>query len=110
MTWAIRYYSEDVIRSIDSWPVGMRAVYARITERIEQFGPNLGMPFTRSLGDALFEIRARGHEGIGRALFCTVVGREVVVLHAFVKKSQKTPLKELELARRRLKEVRREKA
>ena len=54
---------------IDSWPVSIRAVYARITERIVVFGPNLGMPFTRSMGDGLFEIRAKGREGIGRAFF-----------------------------------------
>ncbi len=90
---------------IDSWPVSIRAVYARITERIVVFGPNLGMPFTRSMGDGLFEIRAKGREGIGRAFFCTFVGSKVMILHSFIKKSQKTPAKELAIARRRMKEV-----
>jgi phage-related protein len=53
--------------------VGIRAFYARITERMCTFGPNLGMPFTDSLGQGLFEIRAWGKEGIGRAFFCTLM-------------------------------------
>jgi phage-related protein len=110
MDWLISYYSERVQRTIDHWPIGVRAVYARITERMVAFGPNLGMPFTRSMGDSLFEIRAKGKEGIGRAFFCIVVGNEIVVLHAFIKKSDKTPLKELAIARRRLKEIRDENA
>ena len=72
MDWEIHYYSADVQATIDAWPVGIRAYYARITERMCAFGPNLGMPFTDSLGQGLFEIRARGKEGIGRAFFCTV--------------------------------------
>lgn len=71
------------------------------------FGPNLGLPFTDSLGQGLFEIRARGKEGIGRAFFCTVVERKILVLHAYIKKSQKIPARELEVARKRLAEVQR---
>jgi len=92
MTWGIIYYNEKIQNEIDSWPVSIRAIYARITERIVVFGPNLGMPFTRSMGDGLFEIRAKGSEGIGGE-------------HSFIKKSQKTPAKELAIARRRMKEV-----
>lgn len=102
MAWQIDYYNEEVQESIAHWPVGIRAYYARIAERIMIFGPNLGMPFTRAMGDGLFEIRARGKEGIGRAFFCMVVGQKVVILHAFIKKSQKTPQKELEIARKRM--------
>lgn len=72
---------------------------------MEVFGPNLGMPFTRSMGKGLFEIRARGKEGIGRIFFCTVVDQRIIILHAFIKKSQKTPKKELEIARRRMNDV-----
>ena len=53
------------------------------------FGPHLGMPYTRALGDGLFEIRAKGREGLGRASFCTVVGQEIVLLHSFIKKSKR---------------------
>ncbi|MCP3962436.1 MAG: type II toxin-antitoxin system RelE/ParE family toxin [bacterium] len=64
------------------------------------------MPLTRSMGDGLFEIRARGREGLGRALFCTKIGQEIVILHAFTKKTPRTPRRELEVARKRLSEVR----
>ncbi len=72
------------------------------------YGPNLKMPMTRSLGDKLFEVRAIGKEGIGRAFFCTVKNRKIVVLHSFIKKTDKTPLHEIETARKRLWEVQNE--
>lgn len=68
-------------------------------------GSNLGLPYTRPFGDGLFEIRAKGREGIGRAFFCTLAGRRVVILHGFIKKSEQAPVKELKTARQRLKEV-----
>jgi phage-related protein len=108
--WEIAYYSEKVQKVIDQWPIGIRAFYARTTERMVVFGPNMGMPFTRSMGERLFEIRARGKEGIGRAFFCTTVGHKIVILHAFIKKTNKTPRQELEIARGRLSEVQNEKS
>ncbi|MBF0144491.1 MAG: type II toxin-antitoxin system RelE/ParE family toxin [Magnetococcales bacterium] len=107
MEWEIAYHTEAVQQAIKGWPTGLRAVYTRITDRMKAEGPNLGMPFTRSMGDGLFEVRVKGTEGTGRAFFCLIVGRKVLVLHAFVKKTDKTPLRELAVARSRLKEVRR---
>jgi phage-related protein len=108
LNWQIEYYNKKVQETINGWPVGIRAFYARITERICQFSPNLGMPFTRSMGNGLFEIRAKGREGIGRAFFCTVVNQKVIILHAFIKKSVKTPEKDLLVAKKRLLELRHE--
>ena len=105
MDWEIFYYNESVQELISDWPIGIRAYYARVTERMIRFGPNLGMPFTRSMGNGLFEIRAKGKEGIGRAFFCTIVDQRIIILHAFVKKTQKTPKKELDIAKRRMKDV-----
>ena len=65
------------------------------------------MPFTDSSGQRLLEIRARGKEGIGRAFFCMLVGREILILHGYIKKSQKIPARELEVARKRLADVQR---
>ncbi len=59
----------------------------------------------RAFGDGLFELRPRGRAGIGRAFFCFMVGERVTVLHAFIKKTQQTPDRELKLARKRLKEL-----
>jgi phage-related protein len=68
------------------------------------FGPDLEMPHTRAMGAGLFELRLKSQEGIGRVFYCTVVGRKIVMLHQFVKKTDKTPPKELVLARKRMKE------
>ena len=75
-----------------------------------EFGPNLGMPHTRAMGEGLFEIRVTGQEGIARVFYCTIVRRRMVMLHAFIKKSQKTPKRELDIATRRQREVLRDDA
>jgi phage-related protein len=104
--WSIEYYSEQVQQAIQALPVGLRARYAHLTSLMIEFGANLGMPHTRAMGDGLFELRLKGKEGIARVFYCTLVGQRIIMLHSFVKKSQKTPGKELELARRRMKEIR----
>jgi phage-related protein len=81
------------------------ARFIRYAERMEQYGPDLGMPHTRAMGDGVFEMRLSGPDGIAR-VFYTVKGRRIVMLHHFVKKSRKTPPKELAVARRRQAEVR----
>ena len=72
---------------------------------MEVFGPDLGMPHTRAMGGGLFELRLKAAEGIARILYCTMVGKKIMILHKFIKKTSKTPSKELDLARRRMKEV-----
>lgn len=57
------------------------------------------------MGGGLFELRIKAAEGIARVFYCTVVGRRIVFLHQFVKKSDKTPPRELQIARRRLEEI-----
>jgi phage-related protein len=110
MAWEIIYYSEAVRLWVDSLPVGIRAYYARITEMMRRYGPNLGMPYTRAMGNELFEIRAKGKEGIARIIYCTVVSGKITILHGFVKKTDKTPRRELATAKRRLREVKNENA
>lgn len=88
-----------------AFPEGILANFLHIAELIEEFGPKIGMPYTRSTGSGLFEIRAKGKEGIARALYCHHAGKELVILNAFVKKTQKTPNRELVLARKRMKEL-----
>jgi phage-related protein len=105
MSWKITFFNQKVEADTLSFPAGILANFLHIVELIEEFGPALGKPHTAPMGDGLFEIRAKGKEGIGRALFCTVKGREIIILHSFVKKTQRTPKKELEKARRRLKEL-----
>ena len=86
-------------------PNKIQARMLKLLELIEKHGANLGPPHTEALSDGLFKIRAKAQEGIGRGLFCYLKDQQVYVLLAFVKKTQKTPRKELELARQRQKEV-----
>lgn len=105
MTFEIRYYSESVQREIRDLPVTLAARYVALTRRMVQFGPNLGEPHTKALGEGLFELRLKGAEGIARVFYCTLVRQRIVVLHSFVKKSERIPLRELRTAEQRMKEV-----
>jgi phage-related protein len=103
--YTIRYYSEAVQEQILSLPDTLAARYVVLTRRMVALGPNLGEPHSKAFGDGLFELRLKGAEGIARVFFCTLVGRRVVMLHCFIKKSSHTPLRELTVARQRQKEV-----
>ena len=97
MNWKIDFY-EGVDEQI-------HARMLKLLELMERHGANLGPPHTEAMGGGLFEIRAKAQEGIGRGLFCYLQGKHIFVLHAFVKKSQKTPKNDIELARQRQQEV-----
>ena len=105
MAYSIEYFHTRVQAEIENWPVDVLADYARIVELLIEHGPNLRLPHSRAFGGGLFELRPRGKSGIGRAFYCFLVGQRVVVLHAFVKKSQQTPEQEIKLARKRMKEI-----
>ena len=105
MEWQVTFFNQEVEIKTLSFPKGILANFLHIAEMIEEFGPALGLPYTKALGEGLFEIRAKGREGIGRSFFCTLKGKKVIVLHSFIKKSQKTPKNEMRLARKRFKEV-----
>lgn len=105
MAFEIEYFHPRVLAEIESWPVEVVADYARLVELMAVHGPDLRLPHSRAFGGGLFELRPRGRSGIGRAFYCFVSGRRIVVLHAFIKKTQQTPDRELALARKRLAEV-----
>jgi len=105
MNWAITYYSESLQNEILNLPAGFLARFLRYADRMELYGPDLGMPHTRAMGEGLFELRLKTAEGIARVFYCTMIGKRIVMLHQFIKKTDKTPPKELAIARRRLKEI-----
>lgn len=107
MLWTIHFFNARVKQAIKEWPDGLYADFLRLAQLMEEHGADLRMPHSRALGDGLFELRCKGDEGVGRAFYCTMVGRQIVILHGFVKKTQETPPAELRLARKRLKEVKR---
>ena len=105
LEYSITYYSERVQDEILALPDTLAARYVVLTRRMVALGPNLGEPHTKAFGDGLFELRLKGAEGIARVFFCTLVGRRIVMLHSFIKKTNKTPQRELEIAESRLKEL-----
>jgi phage-related protein len=109
MKWKVSYYDDSVMHQILKLPKTLLARYLRTVNLIEVFGANLGEPHSKAFGNGLFELRLKGKEGIARVFYCTVIGKEVIMLHSFIKKTQKTPARELEIARLRLKEIKDEK-
>ena len=105
MSWRVTFFSSELQNEILRLPAGFVARFLRYAERMEIYGPNLGMPHTRAMGESLFELRLKAAEGIARVFYCTLIGQRIVMLHQFIKKSEKTPRKELEIAQRRMKET-----
>ena len=105
MNYTITYYNEAVESDILTLPKTLQARFLSLTDRMEIYGANLGEPHTKTFGDGLFELRLKGAEGIARVFYCTLVSRRIVMLHSFVKKSQKTSLKEKRIAETRMNEV-----
>ena len=103
--YEIIFLNEKAEKEYLALPTGIRARTASLLGRMKQYGPHLGMPHTRRVTPNIFEVRAKAVEGIGRTLYCTQVKEKIYILHAFVKKSQKTPRNELFIARERMKEV-----
>lgn len=105
MDYTIAYYSEAVQAEILALPDTLAARYIVLTRRMVALGPHLGEPHTKAFSEGLFELRLKGAEGIARVFFCALVGKRIVMLHSFIKKSGKTPLREQAIAERRLKEI-----
>lgn len=105
MAWTVRFYSDRVESEILKLPAGFVARFVRYAERLELYGPDLGMPHTKAMGEGLFELRLKAKQGIARVFYCMTIGHSIVILHHFVKKTNKTPAKELSTARKRMKEI-----
>ena len=106
MTWRVEILNDTVAAEIAGLPADMQARFLRLSERISQAGlESLGEPHVKHLEGKLWELRLTGRDGIARALYVTAIGRRVIVVRAFVKKTQRTPHAEIELALRRAKEI-----
>lgn len=105
VTYTIDYYNEKVQKAILALPTGLQGRYFALTDRMEIHGPNLGAPHSKSFGDGLLELRLKSAEGIARVFYCTLVKKRFVVLHCFIKKTDKTPAHDKRLAETRMKEV-----
>lgn len=105
MDYTITFYSDTVRDEILAMPKTFKARFITLADRMVESGANLGEPHTKAMGGGLFEMRLKSVDGIARVFYCTLIGKHIVMLHSFVKKTQKTPAKDLKLAQARMKEM-----
>jgi phage-related protein len=106
MGWTVETLDEKVDAEIEALPEDMRARLVRIAQLIEEIGlERVGKPHVRHIEGRLWEMRLKGRSGISRALYVTAVGRRVVIVRVFIKKTEKTPRREIDLALSRAKSI-----
>lgn len=106
MTWIVELLDARVRDELEALPADMKARFRRIVELIQGHGlEQMREPHVKHLEGPLWEMRITGKDGISRAIYVTAKGRRVVVVRVFVKKTQKTPRREIDLALERAKEV-----
>jgi phage-related protein len=104
--WTVGFHSDEAFAEVGALPTDMQAKFRRIVEMIEAFGlERMREPYVKHLDGKIWEMRLKGKDGIARSLYMTASGRRVIVLRTFVKKTQKTPRSEIELALQRAKDV-----
>jgi len=106
MLWTVETLNHLVDAEIEALPPLLNARLIRLMEMVENIGlERMREPHVKHIEGKIWELRAKAAEGIARAFYVTATGRRVIILHAFVKKSDKTPRGALETARNRMKEV-----
>ena len=100
--WQIKPVNKNVDKEINKLPIDLQAKFLRIAKLIEDDGVfGIAKPYVKSLSKGLWEIRIKGQSGIARALF-VIKNKEIIILHVFIKKTQKPPPKTIALAQKRL--------
>jgi phage-related protein len=106
VTWSFVFVNAEAQAELDAQPLDVRASFERIVRLVQAFGPErVHEPYIKHIEGPIWEMRLRGKDGIARALYVTATGRRVVILRVFAKKTQKTPRREVAIARRRAEEV-----
>ena len=106
MTWTVETLNKVVDAEFEELPADMLARFHYISLLIEEFGlERVREPHVKHVHGPLWEMRLKGRDGISRALYVTAVGRRVVVVRVFIKKTERTPGGEIELALRRAREI-----
>ena len=106
IAWTVHFLNSEVRAELDALPVDIRASFLRIAQLIEANGlEKVHEPYVKHLEGPLWEMRMRGRDGIARAAYVTAIGKRLVVVRVFPKKTQKTPRREIELALKRAEEI-----
>lgn len=104
--WTVGFYDTEAMAEVRALPRDMQSKFERIVNLIESFGlEHVREPYVKHIDGKVWEMRMSGRDGIARSLYMTAVGKRVVVLRTFVKKTQKTPRREIKLALERAKDV-----
>jgi phage-related protein len=104
MGWTVEFLDSHVLDEMSAMPGDIRARFERIIHLIEEHGlPYVHEPYVKHIEGPIWEMRAKGKDGIARALYVTITGKRVVIVRIFVKKTQRTPKREIEIARNRSK-------
>jgi phage-related protein len=107
MTWIVETWGKAVDEEIDVLPFDIKARLRKYRVGIELYGPtSLPPKHSKFIGNSLWELRLTGRDGIARVIYVSARDRRVVLLRAFVKKTQKMPKQEIELALQRLRTLR----
>lgn len=106
MAWSVEYLNALIEEEYKTLPGDIRARFSKIIRMIEAYGlPQVGMPYVRHVEGKLWEMRASGRDGIARGMYVAVRAQRVVLVHVFVKKTQKTPREEIKKALANAREV-----
>ncbi len=106
MSWTVTFVNATAEAELNALPIDMRTRFIRFGDMIQAQGIDIMRePYAKHLTGRLWELRLTGRDGIARSIYVTASGRRVVVLRTFVKKTQKTPPREIRIALARLKEV-----
>jgi phage-related protein len=104
--WTVGFYADEAIAEVKALPRDLQAKFDRIVQMIEANGlEKMREPYVKHIDGKIWEMRMIGRDGIARSLYMTAIGRRVVVLRTFIKKTQKTPRSEIAIALRRAKDV-----
>jgi phage-related protein len=104
--WLIEFLNDEVRMEMVQLPRDMQAKFEHITVMIKDFGlEKVREPYVKHVEGKIWEIRLKGRDGIARSLYVTATGKRLVIVRTFVKKTQQTPRKEIEIALERAKEV-----
>jgi phage-related protein len=105
--WVVRY-DERLEEWFETIPADIKAKVLRIIEMLVMVGPHhVREPYVKHVEGQrkLFEIRAKGKDGIARVFYCTISGQKIILLHGFMKKTAETPKREIDIAVKRMQEV-----
>lgn len=109
MAWTVEFYCDEsgrepVVKFLDSLPVDARAKVTRLLELLARYGVLLKEPYTKQVRGKVRELRVMDPLGAVRVFYFAYTGKRLVLLHGFLKKTAKTPMRELDMAELRMQE------